>query len=147
LAQHESRRCSRDTYPESYTTKYTSIRRIFQSGSPEMEKICTNIFYMDVSRSHRWLLSGVSAFTIRVYLGFIWGLFRVYLPGLGPARSPRGRSQFYPSCRAARRAATRSALFRKVDVRLPGKGNSNSHGARPVHRIITMIKLIRTSRQ
>ena len=30
----------------------------------------------------------------------------------------------------------------KVDVRLPGKG----HGARPVHRIITMIKWIRTSR-
>jgi len=27
---------------------------------------------------------------------------------------------------------------RKVDVRLPGKGNSNSHGARPVHLIITM---------
>jgi len=34
----------------------------------------------------------------------------------------------------------------KVDVRLPGKGNSNSHGARPVHPIITMIKWIRTSR-
>jgi len=34
----------------------------------------------------------------------------------------------------------------KVDVRLPGKRNSNSHGARPVHLIITMIKLIRTSR-
>ena len=33
-----------------------------------------------------------------------------------------------------------------VDVRLPGKGNSNSHGARPVHLIITMIKWIRTSR-
>ena len=31
-------------------------------------------------------------------------------------------------------------------VRLPGKGNSNSHGARPVHLIITMIKWIRTSR-
>jgi len=28
---------------------------------------------------------------------------------------------------------------REVDVRLPGKGNSNSHGARPVHMIITMI--------
>jgi len=28
---------------------------------------------------------------------------------------------------------------RKVDVRLPGKGNSNSHGARPVYLIITMI--------
>ena len=27
----------------------------------------------------------------------------------------------------------------KVDVRLPGKGNSHSHGARPVHLIITMI--------
>ena len=35
---------------------------------------------------------------------------------------------------------------RKVDARLPGKGNSNSHGARPVHLIITMIKWIRTSR-
>jgi len=35
---------------------------------------------------------------------------------------------------------------RKVDVRLPGKENSNSYGARPVHRIITMTKWIRTSR-
>ena len=35
---------------------------------------------------------------------------------------------------------------KKVDIRLPGKGNSNSHGARPVHLIITMIKWIRTSR-
>ena len=35
---------------------------------------------------------------------------------------------------------------RKVDARLPGKRNSNSHGARPVHLIITMIKWIRTSR-
>ena len=35
---------------------------------------------------------------------------------------------------------------RKVDVRIPGKGNSNSHGARPVHLIITMIKWTRTSR-
>ena len=34
----------------------------------------------------------------------------------------------------------------KVDVRLPGKGDSNSHGARPVHLIITMMKWIRTSR-
>jgi len=37
-------------------------------------------------------------------------------------------------------------LVRKVDVRLPGKGNSNSDGARLVHLIITMIKWIRTSR-
>ena len=31
-------------------------------------------------------------------------------------------------------------------VRLPGKGNSNSHGARPDHLFITMIKWIRTRR-
>ena len=31
-----------------------------------------------------------------------------------------------------------SLRHRKVDVRLPGKGNSNSHGARPVHLIITV---------
>jgi len=35
---------------------------------------------------------------------------------------------------------------RKVDVRLPGKVNSDSHGARPVHLIIRMIEWIRTSR-
>ena len=26
-----------------------------------------------------------------------------------------------------------AACDRKVDIRLPGKGNSNSHGARPVY--------------
>ena len=35
---------------------------------------------------------------------------------------------------------------RKVDARPPGKGNSNLHGARPVHLITTMIKWLRTSR-
>ena len=44
------------------------------------------------------------------------------------------------------RSAAILTCSRKVDVRLPGKGNSNPHGARPVHRIITMIKWIRTSR-
>jgi len=39
-----------------------------------------------------------------------------------------------------------SSTGAKVDVRLPGKGNSNSQDARPVHLIITMIKWIRTSR-
>ena len=34
-------------------------------------------------------------------------------------------------------------LPRKVDIRLPGKGNSNSHGARPVHQ---KHRWIRTSR-
>ena len=37
------------------------------------------------------------------------------------------------------------AAVRKKDVRLPVKGNSNSHGARPVHLITMMIELIRTS--
>ena len=35
---------------------------------------------------------------------------------------------------------------RKVDERQPRTGNSNSHGARLVHLIITMIKLSRTSK-
>ena len=35
---------------------------------------------------------------------------------------------------------------RMVDVRLPGKGNLNCHGARPVHQITPMIKWIRTRR-
>ena len=33
-----------------------------------------------------------------------------------------------------------------VDIRLPGKVNSNFHGARPVHQIISMIKWSRPSR-
>ena len=28
-------------------------------------------------------------------------------------------------------------LPREVDARLPGKGDSNSHGARPVHQVIS----------
>ena len=42
--------------------------------------------------------------------------------------------------------ALRAVVTRKVDIRLPGKGNSTSHGARPVQLIITMITWIRTSR-
>jgi len=40
----------------------------------------------------------------------------------------------------------KGSVGRKVDVRLSGKGNSNYHGARLVHLVITMIKWIRTSR-
>jgi hypothetical protein len=36
------------------------------------------------------------------------------------------------------------ALHGKVDKRLPGKGISNSHGARPVNQIISMIEWIWT---
>jgi len=50
-----------------------------------------------------------------------------------PPRYPQGMSTGYH-------------LPRKVDVRLPGKGNSNPHGARPVHLIITTIMWIWTSR-
>ena len=34
-------------------------------------------------------------------------------------------------------------MLTKVDTRLSGKANSNSHGARPVHQIITMTGLVR----
>ena len=37
-------------------------------------------------------------------------------------------------------------VYRKVDARLHGKEDSNTHGTRPVHLIITMIKWIQTSR-
>jgi len=37
-------------------------------------------------------------------------------------------------------------VTRKVDVRLPEKGDAKSHGASPVHLIITMIMWIRTRR-
>jgi len=43
-------------------------------------------------------------------------------------------------------ATSSISCHRKVDVRLPGKGNSHTHGARPVHLIIMMIKWIRTGR-
>jgi len=68
--------------------------------------------------------------------------------GLG-WRVEGGGGRFKVDLRGQRRAAPRprvAAPTRKVDVRLPGKGNSNSHGARPVHLIITMIKWIPTSR-
>ena len=29
-------------------------------------------------------------------------------------------------------------MTRKVDISLPGNGNSNSHGARPVHQIVNL---------
>jgi len=81
-----------------------------------------------------------------------------------PRRCPRRSQKERASSGAVAPASTRGALFllapfregedklgsltstRKVDVRLPGKGNSNSHGERPVHLIITIIKWIRTSR-
>ena len=46
--------------------------------------------------------------------------------------------------RDRRGAARRDPGTRKVDVRLPGKWNSKSHGKRPVHLIITMTKWILT---
>ena len=47
---------------------------------------------------------------------------------------------------AAPPASEGPPCIRKSAVRLPGKENSNSHGARPVHHIITMTKWIWTSR-
>ena len=52
------------------------------------------------------------------------------------------RGIHYLVCQGARAVLV---LSTKVDTRLPEKGNSNSHGARPVHRIIAMIQWTRTS--
>ena len=51
------------------------------------------------------------------------------------------------TCSDSGRSSTMtSGAVSSVDVRVPGKRNSNFHGARPVHLIIMMIKWIRTSR-
>jgi len=38
-AHRESRRCSRDTYPEAYITKYTSIRRLGLMAGAHREEL------------------------------------------------------------------------------------------------------------
>ena len=50
----------------------------------------------------------------------------------------------YSTAHDAARARDRSPpptplCTNKIDIRLPGKGNSNSHGARPAHQIISMM--------
>jgi len=50
---HESKRCSRDTYPESYITKYTSIRRKHHPANSAVHTRLTSAFSeMLVLRSH-----------------------------------------------------------------------------------------------
>ena len=65
----------------------------------------------------------------------------------GPSEKERERAD---STRPSRYMPPYSGLYmgsgRKVDVRLPEKGNSSSQGARPVHLIITVMRRIRTSR-
>ena len=56
----------------------------------------------------------------------------------------RGASHFF-NCLDVYHRSPDSGERRYEDVRLPGKGNSNSHGARPVHQIISIIKWIWTS--
>jgi len=46
----ESRRCTRDTYPESYITKYGSIRRKIRAKYRVMGPICTEQFLMSTSK-------------------------------------------------------------------------------------------------
>ena len=40
---HESRRCSRDTYPESYITQYTSIRSLSKSNATNQPPVTTRL--------------------------------------------------------------------------------------------------------
>ena len=70
-------------------------------------------------------------------------------PVAAHARFPqRFQHERLPRCEKVVQSARAftSNLDSEVDARLPGKGNSNSYGARPVHLITTMIKWIRTSR-
>ena len=66
--------------------------------------------------------------------------FRLQVSGFGVTRKPRCRRG---SCSLS---IAEEPAIGKVDIRLPGKENSNSHGARPVHQIISIILWFRTSR-
>ena len=50
---HESRRCSRDTYPESYITEYTLVyedkRRFPQAGDRTLEDVIEKVGNVQVS--------------------------------------------------------------------------------------------------
>ena len=86
--------------------------------------------------SSGWLWASVLTCRFISLVGVKWSCLRI-------------NKQAFPSGHwiLSRRKATHAlAGGRKVDVRPPGKGNSNSHGARPACLIITMIKWIRTSR-
>ena len=80
--------------------------------------------------------------------------FRIWSAGPGDARPDSGKagSRLETNITNSMAEATHFGAERrvredwKVDVRLPGKGNSNSHGARPVHQTIAVMKWIRTSR-
>ena len=58
--------------------------------------------------------------------------FSLWYSTLGPTAS-------YPLKQSGASSSLARCASKKVDVRLPEKGNSNSHGARPFHTIITMI--------
>ena len=71
--------------------------------------------------------------------------FEGYTKSCASDTCPPGGRCVHNDCSKASSAGGQAAA-RKVDVKLPGKGNSHSHGARPVHIIIPMIKWIRTIR-
>ena len=58
--------------------------------------------------------------------------------------APQSRGQRIPPSPPCGWSST--CIHTQADTRLPGKGNSNFYGARPVHQIISMIKWTRTSR-
>ena len=64
---------------------------------------------------------------------------------LGPTQS-RISLSILEYTKVTMRPDQRAAFTEVVGFRLSGKGNSDSHGARPVHQIISTIKWIRTSR-
>ena len=63
----------------------------------------------------------------------------------GAKKSPVATMKAFAGERTSCFEGVRVTITRKVDIRLPGKGNSNPHGTRPVHQIISLIKWIRTS--
>ena len=52
MGYHERRRCSRDTYPESYTTLYTSIQRSTERKPKRARHCCASSVSMSSWSSH-----------------------------------------------------------------------------------------------
>jgi hypothetical protein len=113
----ESRRCPRSTHPDSYITECT---RVYEDNKKSGMNNHVCVYWEEVVRL---LTSGVHQ---------------------GSAIQDATKPNLRPVLTCVLRVHL--ILVRKVDVRLPGKGNSNSHGARTVHLSITMIKWIRTIR-
>jgi len=96
-----------------------------------------------VKEASAWSLFGIDLANPQLLFAaamLVFYAYKTFGAGGGGANGPK------ISLDEAMKSPGNPTVYFDMQVRLPGKGNSNSHGARPVHLIITMVKWIRTSR-